>query len=119
MAKGKNIYQEFLLEFKKAHTEVWKNYTNVGSGEKVPISDLIDSLVEASYQNLVDSVMSRLILLGRVSNTKDQTPASRIKSREMATVQILMQMGLDLQMLDTKHEYSVSIVKRERKTTKT
>lgn len=112
MARNGDIYSAFKAEFKSARDKVYKAYNN-----KAPLDEVIDMLVEAAYQNLVDVIMAKFILEGKITHpTGFKLPKELIREREMATTEILSIMGTDLTLLDTKHEYSVGILKRERKT---
>ncbi len=113
VAKNTNVYDAFKVGFKAARDEVYRRCNN-----KFPLKDVVDMMVEAAYQNLVDAIMGRLILEGKTApaQAQERSPKVRIRDRELATVEILSLMGTDLSKLDTKHEYSVGILKRERKT---
>jgi len=116
MAKERDVYTAFALAFQKVGMEVYRKHT---FGGKTPLTDVIDALMEASYHNLVTSITSKLVMSGKILNANDQVPRMKIRNRELVTVEILAMMGVDLQTLDTKHEYTVSILKRERTTRNT
>jgi hypothetical protein len=113
MAKNGDIYAAFKDEFRVARDKVYRRYNN-----KAPLGDVIEVMVEAAYQNLVDVVLAKFIFEGKVG-TGEKLPSERIRDREKATTEILALMGSDLTLLDTKHEYSVGIMKRSRKTERT
>lgn len=113
MAKEKNVCMAFALAFQKAGMEVYRQHT---SGRRTPLTDVIEAMIEAAYQNLAAAITSKLVISGKILDPNDQTPKAKIQRRELVTVEILAMMGVDLQTLDTKHEYTVSILKRERRT---
>jgi hypothetical protein len=113
MPKNANVYDAFKIGFKAARDEVYRRCNN-----KFPLNDVIDMMVEAAYQNLIDAVTGKLIMEGKTApaQAQERSPKVKIRDRELATVEILELMGTDLSKLDTKHEYSVGILKRERRT---
>lgn len=101
------------MEFEDARKKVYRQYNG-----KIPLGDLVDVMIEASYENLIDVIVAKFILEGKLQGpiTTLKLPKDKIREREMATAKILEIMGIDLMTVDTKHEYFVGIMKGARKT---
>lgn len=111
--KNGEVYMAFKIGFKAARDEVYRRYNT-----KAPLNDVIDMMVEGAYQNLLDAILGKLILSGKISRSSEEQhlPKNRIREHELAAAEVLALMGVDLSTLDTKHEYTVGFVKKERRT---
>lgn len=112
-----NIHREsldaFWTEFRRVGKEVYHEYA---LKKKVPLQIVMNSFVEASYKTLCDAVLARMILTGKAPPYQYKgTPADKVRTRECVVAEILAIIGSDIAMADPRHDYSVGIVKREKR----
>ena len=105
------IYKAFVFGFKAARDEVYRRCQN-----KFPLKDVLDMMVEAAYANLTDVVAARMILEGKIHGAPGKHPREMAGDLELIIKEVLSVIDVDLNLLNTKYEYAVGMVKHERRT---
>jgi hypothetical protein len=105
------VYEAFKIAFKAARDEVYRR-----CNDKFPLKDVLDMMVEAAFSNLIDVTTARMILEGKIHNAPGKHIKEQIGDRELVMKEILSVIDIDLNLINTKYEYSVGMVKHERRT---
>lgn len=105
---NKEILRIFITELKALGAKGAK------VADQTSYNDLVDAYIEALFTTLKGVILTRLRLEGRAKSPDRMSPKEAIESMEQICHEILSMIGDDLSTVDSKHEYSVGILKKEK-----
>ena len=109
MVKLGPLGKKFLDALRSAGTQAYQ--VLVG---KAPLESILDGSIEAAYENLCTQIEGKLHLRGSIPSLIAM-PKEHLMVREKVAHEILGLLSVDLSAMDPRHEYTVAILKRQKK----
>lgn len=112
----KNVHQGALADLTKLLEEAGARvHRERVIKEKASLTSVMNAMTEACYQTLGGSIAAKMILAAMIPPSQHGlSPEQKMAIREKIAHEILKIVSLDLGERDSRNEYHVAIVKRER-----
>lgn len=106
----KQTFDAYTIFFRDGSKRIYEEF---GINRKIPIKQVLNAMIEASYNHLCQAVLSREILTGATAPIQDGIATVRYK--EIITDKLMGIMSEDLTRSSSSHVYTIIKVKRLKK----
>jgi hypothetical protein len=106
----KQTFDAFTIFFQNGCKKIYEEF---GISRKVPLKQVLNAMIEASYNNLSQAILTREILTG--ASAPIQTGVPTVRYKEIVTDKLMGIMSEDLTLSSPSHSYVIVRVKKPKK----
>jgi hypothetical protein len=107
----KETFDAFMIFFRNGGKKIYEEFS---INRKVPLKQVMNAMIEASYNNLCQAILAKAILLGEI----EPVPPTRIvplRYKEFTVDKLMGLMSQDLTSSSSGDAYSIWKMKRKKK----